>query len=173
MKLFIKLLISITIVTFLGCAGSLRLSIKPGVDIYKYKTAYIIDSKYSKFRGASVIPIPGTVLVLPGDEEKVESRGKISVLIRDELQKYGVNAVIGSETDSIPENIDLIIRYEDVWEWDFKHYLSSLVIKFIANGTNDVIAEGKFKSAIAHDFPIPEREIPKIIKKYLNNLTDH
>ena len=51
-----------------------------------------------------------------------------------------------------------------MWDWDFKYYISTLTLKLIDKKTGKEMAQGNFKSAIAHNFPDVDEEIAVMIK---------
>lgn len=78
--------------------------------------------------------------------------------------------MIGKKGD-IPENFDLIIKYKDKWRWDFKKILDELEISYISKKRHKIIAKSTFniyKNKELHNFPIPEKVVPKMIKERLN-----
>lgn len=54
---------------------------------------------------------------------------RIDQMIAKILTEKGYTAISGSE-DNIPENIDVLVTYEDRWMWDITNYLIQLDIQF-------------------------------------------
>ncbi len=78
-------------------------------------------------------------------------------------------AEIGKKEDT-PEGFDLIIQYYDTWRWDFKKILDKLEIVFITPEGDKVIAKSTYNiyaNKEMHNFPTPEKEVPKMIKELL------
>ena len=103
-------------------------------------------------------------------QKKLKTIGNTDTIIKQELEKYGIRAVIGKKGD-IPENFDFIIKYRDTWRWDFKKILDELEIFFISKKGHKIIAESTFniyKNKELHNFPIPEKVVPKMIKELLD-----
>jgi len=169
-KLYSKITTIFFIITFIyACAGTRHALINPGVDIKKYKKAFIIANEHSKYQTANIILLPGAATAVPGKIKEVDTKGNIPSAIQRELAKYGITALIGKESDKIPDGIDFVIKYDDLWDWDFKYYLSAINIKLFDSKTGIEIAQGSFKSAIAHNFPDADEEIEVIIKNIFGN----
>ncbi len=160
------------IILFSSCAGTIKTVRKDPLYYPEYENAYIIsaeNSQYIKFKFGIITPY--AYIVLP-DSPAAEHEiiGNTDAVIKNELQKYGINAEIGIKGD-IPENIDLIVLYNDIWRWDFKKVLDRLDIVFISPGDNKEIAKSTYniyKNKELHNFPTPEKEVPKMIKELLN-----
>ena len=61
--------------------------------------------------------------------------------------------------------------YNDIWRWDLKKILDRLDIVFISPNDNKEIARSTYnvyKNKELHNFPTPEKEVPKMIKELLN-----
>lgn len=156
-----------------GCAGTIN-TVKDSNNnnIAKYKKAFIIsaeNSQFIKFRFGIITPV--AYVILP-DKPPVEHTviGGTDIVIKQELEKYGIEAEIGNK-DSVPEGIDLIILYSDTWRWDFKKILDKLDIVFISPENKAQIAKSTFniyKNKELHNFPTPQKEVPKMIKELLD-----
>ncbi|MBC7948842.1 MAG: hypothetical protein H7Y42_13215, partial [Chitinophagaceae bacterium] len=130
---------------------------------------YIVDNTSSKARGLHIIPMPGFVISTPGKVEEVKGKGNIAEIINTELQKYGVKSSIGAEGIELPNDVDFVVRYDDLWQWDIKYYLHTLNLKFIGRNDGEVIAEGSYNSSIVHNYPNPKEVIPMIIRDIFNS----
>ena len=158
---------------FCGCAGTIKTVHNPNEQLpSNYKRAYIVsneDSQFIKFKFGIITPIGYFV---PSDDpsEKAKIIGNTDIIIKQELEKYGINAEIGKKGD-MPEGFDLIILYHDTWRWDFKKLLDKLEIVFISPIDSKEISKSTYdiyKNKELHDFPSPEKEVPKMIKELLN-----
>lgn len=82
---------------------------------------------------------------------------------------------IGKRDDTPPIDIDFIVLYRDTWRWDFKKILDKLEIVIISATDNTELARSVFnihKNKEMHNFPNPEKEVPKMIKQLLDRGID-
>ena len=168
MRKIIPLLI--VVVLFSSCAGTINtvryINYQP-----EYKKAAIIyseNSQYIQFKPGIIIPF-GVYIVLPDDPaEKHEVIGNTDKVIKQELEKYGIEAVIIKKGE-VTEDFDLLVEYYDTWRWDLKKILDKLEIVFISP-KGEVIAKSTYNiywNKEFHNFPSPEKEVPKMIKELL------
>ncbi len=158
----------------LGCAGKITTIKTPKADTSKFKKAFIIsaeNSQYIEFKFGSILA--GGAYLPPVNDDPAKTtkvKGKTAEVIKEELSKYGVASIIG-EKGSTPEDIDVIVKYSDIWRWDLKEILDSLDILYIDPETNQIIAESHFKIGHTeyHDFPLPENEVPKMINELMTS----
>ncbi len=155
-----------------SCAGTINTTKSPNYNEHKYTKAYILsaeNSQYIKFKFGVITPY--AYIVLPDDPaSQHEVIGNTDSIIKKELEKYGIIAEIGKKGDR-PEDFDLIVEYQDTWRWDFKKILDKLEIVFITPDGKEVIGESTYniyKNKELHNFPTPEKEVPKMIKELLN-----
>ncbi|MDH5381446.1 MAG: hypothetical protein OEW75_11370 [Cyclobacteriaceae bacterium] len=160
-------LIFLNVILLSGCAGTIHTVSQTPEYIPEYKKAYIIsaeNSQFIKFKFGVILPY--TYIPLPDDPaEDHEIIGNTDVVIKMELEKYGISAEIG-EKGNVPEDIDIIVMYNDIWRWDFKKILDRLDIVFISPNDNKEIAKSTYKiykNKEMHNFPTPEKEVPKMI----------
>ena len=159
------------LVVLVGCKGTIQTVKYAQHKSSTYKKAYIISSekseyikfKFGTFRYGGYLP--------PVDDAAVETEriGNTDTIIKKELEKYGIAAAIGKEGDE-PKDFDLIVEYTDKWRWDFKKILDELEIKFISANGEEMISKSNFtiyKNKELHNFPSPEKEVPKMIKELL------
>ena len=102
--------------------------------------------------------------------EKKEIIGNTAEIIKVELAKNGISSEIGKR-DDIPTDFDFIVLYQDTWRWDFKKILDKLEIAFVSKERDSIIAKSTFniyKNKELHNFPTPEKEVPKMIKDLLS-----
>ncbi len=158
-------------VTLIGCTGTINtVSYLPKSDNL-YKNAYIVsaeNSKYIEFRFGIITPF---VYYVPPDDPAIEHEtiGNTDLVIKQELEKYGIYTVIGKRGDS-PENFDLIVEYNDTWRWDFKEIIDKLEIAFISPSGDSLIAKSTYnisKNKELHNFPTPEKVVHKMIQELL------
>ena len=168
-----KNLIYLLIVVFLsGCGGTIKTTQYPAQAKAEFTKAYIVsaeNSQYIKFKFGKITPLG---YLPPADDPAEESEviGNTDAVIQQELEKYGIRSVIGKKED-VPEDFDLIVQYSDTWRWDFKKILDRLEIAFVSPDGENVLAKSTFniyKNKELHNFPTPEKEVPKMIKQLLN-----
>lgn len=166
--LYLALFTSVLAILISSCAGTIN-TVKYSVTENKeQKKAYIIsaeNSQYIQFKFGAITPLG--YIVLPDDPSKEhEVIGNTDLVIKNEVEKYGVKAEIIKKGDNLGD-FDFLIEYHDTWRWDFKKILDKLEIMFISpNGT--VISKSEFniyKNKELHNFPTPEKEVPKMIKE--------
>ncbi|MCW2118422.1 hypothetical protein [Flavobacterium sp. 7A] len=156
-----------------SCAGTIKTTKFDKEKVNTYKKTYIISAKnsqYIKFHFGTITPFP---IYIPADipAQNAAVIGNTAEVIKQELEKNGIQAVIGSKDNIPPTDFDLIIEYYDVWRWDFKKILDRLDLLFIAPSGEGLIAKSTFtiyKNKELHNFPTPEKEVPKMIKEFLN-----
>ncbi len=153
-----------------GCAGTIDTVKYAPQENIEHKKVYIVsaqNSQYIQFRLGIILPIG--YIVLPDDPSKEhEVIGNTDLVIKSELEKYGIKAEIVQQGDVLGE-FDLIVEYHDIWRWDFKKILDKLEIVFIAP-SGAVISKSVFniyQNKEMHNFPTPEKEVPQMIKELL------
>jgi hypothetical protein len=153
-----------------SCAGTIN-TIKHTTGGSQHKKAYVVsaeNSNYIKFKFGAITPYG--YIILPDDpSQKHEVIGNTDIIIKQELEKYGIHSEIGRK-DDIPSDFDLIVLYNDTWRWDMKKVLDKLEIVFISPEGNKELARSTFniyRNKELHNFPIPEKEVPKMIKELL------
>lgn len=167
MKKEIYLLLSLFLCS---CAGTIQTTQYRDQEQPKFRKAYIVsaeNSQYIKFKFGRLGPY-GYLPPVDDPAEKNEIIGNTDTIIKQELEKYGIRSVIGKKKDR-PEDFDLIVAYSDTWRWDFKKILDKLEIAFISP-EGDSIARSTYniyKNKEMHNFPTPEKEVPKMIKELL------
>jgi hypothetical protein len=155
-----------------GCAGTIKTTRYQNQNNSEFKKAYIIsseNSQYIKFKFGTIIPY-GYIPPVDDPAEKNDVIGNTDTIIKQELERYGIHSAIGKKGDS-PEDFDLIVEYNDTWRWDFKKVLDRLEIIFISPEGDSIIAKSTYniyKNKELHNFPTPEKEVPKMIKELLN-----
>lgn len=170
----IKKLLQILVLTsiIISCKGTINTVNYSDNNFSKYKKAYIISSENSEYIKFKFGGFTYGGYLPPKDDpaEKMKLIGNTDTIIKRELEKRGIYSVIGKKGD-VPENFDLIVKYNDKWRWDFKKILDELEISFIAPEGNKVLAKSNFniyKNKELHNFPTPEKEVPKMIKELLD-----
>jgi len=159
-----------TVVLFSSCAGTIN-TVRHVNEQSEYKKAVIVsaeNSQYIHFKPGIIIPLGGYI-VLPDDPaEKHEVIGNTDKVIKNELEKYGITAEIIKKGE-LPDDFDLLIEYYDTWRWDFKKLLDKLEIVFISP-KGEMISKSTYniyKNKELHDYPTPEKEVPKMMKELL------
>jgi hypothetical protein len=74
----------------------------------------------------------------------VENNGKkqrLDQIIASELQKNGINAISGYKSDR-PAKFDILVVYEDRWQWDITNYLIHMRIDLRSPSTNALLGTG-------------------------------
>lgn len=175
LRYILPILGSITLLMVMGCAGTIHTISYTNKQEVKFKKAYIVtpeNSEYIKFRMGIIVPF--AYIQLPDNPaEKHPVIGNTDQVIKRELEKQGIPAVIGKRGDH-PENADLFVYYLDTWRWDFKKILDRLEIVFVSPEDKQVIAESVYtiyQNKELHNFPTPEKEVPKMIKELLKETT--
>lgn len=107
------LLAALAGVPLAGCASQLKANVASGVVLNEDDRYYVVR----RF----------------GDE-----RG-VGELIRDSLRRRGRTAELGEETD-MPDETDVVVRYQDEWQWDMTWFLLSLDVRFLDPVTASVLA---------------------------------
>lgn len=105
MKNIYKLIVTLLIVTlFSGCAitGSTA-KLVPNSSVESKKLFYVIQLKTDK--------------------------RNLSEIIATTLQQKGFNAISG-KYENRPENVDVLVTYEDRWMWDISNYMIQLDMQF-------------------------------------------
>lgn len=173
MKKKFRYLCSFVILLLLSsCAGTINTVKHQELPLKQLKKAYIVssdNSEYIKFKFGIITPI--AYFVLPDDPaEKHEIIGNTAMVLKQELEKYGFEAKIGQKGDNA-EGYDVIVFYHDIWRWDLKKILDKLEIVFLAADGKTEIARSTYniyRNKELHNFPTPEKEVPKMMKALLN-----
>lgn len=168
--IYLPFLTAVIALLMSSCSGTIN-TVKYSVpEIKEQKKAYIVsaeNSQYIKFKFGAITL--GGYIILPDDPaQEHEIIGNTDLVIKNEVEKYGIKAEIVKKDDKL-EDFDFLIEYHDTWRWDFKKILDKLEIVLISpNGA--VISKSEFniyKNKELHNFPTPEKEVPKMIKELL------
>lgn len=168
-NLVAKILLQVAIIILFGsCAGTIKTVRSFELKPTHFKKALIVSSENSKFihfKFGTITPF-GLYVIQP-DDPALENKviGNTAVVLKNEIEKYGIEAIIGKKDESA-ENYDFVVFYYDVWRWDFKNILDKLEIVFYSSDGKTEIARSTYniyKNKELHDFPSPEKEIPKMI----------
>jgi len=115
------------------------------------------------------IKIPQNLGVLPRTSDltkdihiEVDPIGNTSIHIEKYFKNHGYKTVVYENIDT-SKKVDLIIKYDDYWTWDFVMVLRYLFIHFIDPETNKTFAIAEFKAPPFHNFPDSESEVPEIL----------
>ncbi len=167
--IYLTLTTSVLFILISGCAGTINTVKFSVIENREQKKAYILsaeNSQYVQFKPGIILP-NGGYIVLPDDpSETHEVIGKTDLIIKKEVEKYGVKTEIVKKGDILGD-FDFLIEFHDTWRWDFTKVLDKLEILLISpNGT--IISKSEFKiykNKEMHNFPTPEKEVPKMIKE--------
>lgn len=77
-------------------------------------------------------------------EHRLTDNNHIDELIVSELKRRGLEASAGPLT-MMPESVDALINYEDVWAWDFKSYLLELNLVVQHPHSNRIFANATYR----------------------------
>lgn len=158
------------LIIFDSCAGTIKTT-NHTKGISQYRKAYIVsagNSNYIRFKFGTITPF-GYIVPVDGPSQKHEVIGNTDTVIKQELEKFGIQSEIGTRND-IPTDFDLIVLYNDTWRWDMKKILDKLEIVFISPDGSKELARSTYnisKNKELHNFPTPEKEVPKMIKELL------
>lgn len=153
-----------------SCAGTIK-TLHHTTGISQYRKAYIVsaeNSNYIKFKFGVITPF-GYIIPPDDPSQKHAVIGNTDRVIQQELEKYGIQSVIGSRND-MPTDFDLIVLYNDTWRWDMKKVLDKMEIVFVSPDGNTELARSTYdiyKNKELHNFPTPGKEVPKMIKELL------
>lgn len=156
-----------------SCGGTIKTTHYQEPALSEFRKAYIVsseNSQYVQFKFGTMTPF-GYMAPIDDPAEKHGVIGFTASIIKQELEKHGIQSMIGEKGD-MPEGFDLIIEYYDVWRWDFKNILEHLDIFFIAPEGNLLLAKSTFRmytNKELHNFPSPEKEVPRMIRELLNS----
>ena len=79
-------------------------------------------------------------------EQRLADNHRLDEQIVAELKAHGLDATGGVLTMK-PDGIDVIVSYDDRWEWDFKTYLIDLRIDLRDGRTDKPLATGQYHQA--------------------------
>jgi len=156
---------------FIGCGGGQQDTLRPYKPRVTVKTAYIIENRYSIVVGYDDDPLPESGLKIAGQKSKVAPIGDTSGHIQRALRNHGIESTIGEE-QGVSQDVDMIVRYEDVWQWDVKKYLKELFIGFYDARTGEKLVETTHhpKKIVLQTFPTPQKEVPGLISAMLKKM---
>ena len=99
-----------------GCLTRLRADVLPDANLSK-DYSYYVQHRFGDERG-------------------------IDVVLRDQLRRWGRQAESG-ERESMPDDTDVLVTYEDIWTWDFTMFMVSLDVKFRDPENEAVLASAR------------------------------
>ena len=174
-QFIISLITACVIIAFSSCSGTINTTFQPNVPKQEFKKAFIISSENSGYIRQKFPIITPLVVVFPGDDpaEDHKTIGNTAEVIKQELEKRNIVCTIGKRGET-PENTDLIVMYSDVWRWDMKKILDNLVVVFVTPDGKQEISRSTYKiySRDIHNFPTPEKEVPKMMKQLFHENTN-
>jgi hypothetical protein len=147
-----------------GCAGETRAQPLSPANAAKYRSAVILENSQSTIVGYHVIPIPGSVIMTDGDKSKGKALGDTAEHIKRALARHGIQSLVAT-TPAVPAGVDLVVVYQDEWQWDMKMYMKYLKIDVFDARTKVLVGTGSYTAGGGgfHDYPTAEREAPNII----------
>ena len=166
-----KIFYLLIVLALSSCGGTIKTIQYPDVTKPEFKKAYIVspeNSQYIRFKFGTLTPM-GYLPPVDDQAEESEVIGNTDAVIKQELEKYGIQSIIGKKGDT-PEGFDFIVQYTDTWRWDFKNILDRLEIAFVSSDGEQLLAKSTFniyKNKELHNFPTPEKEVPKMIRELL------
>ena len=92
---------------------------------------------------------------------------QLHTIIADQLSLLGYPATAGEE-NSIPDNIDTLITYQDKWQWDMTNYMIQINIQFRDGKSKELIVSGEsYRTSLARRSP--EEMIKETLQEILRN----
>lgn len=86
----------------------------------------------------------------------------IATLIANRLERAGFNAIAGDGSGDATAEADVVVSYEDHWQWDMSMYLIVLRIDFRDPETEELLASGQsYRTSL--DRKSPEFMVDEII----------
>jgi hypothetical protein len=114
-------------------------------------SALKIDPVSSEYRSSKLIYFV---------EHHGQDKRHLDQTIASELQKIGLNASSGYKSDR-PAKFDILVVYEDRWQWDMTNYLIHMRIDLRSPTTNVLLGTGSsYQTSLARK---PEDEVIKNI----------
>lgn len=170
LKLFIVLILN-------SCATIIRTDVRDENYIrdFQQKNIYIISNHKSIKHLNIFFPPPYFIdnyEDFPRLFNLIDKKEDIDKKIINELQKQNYFPIIINDISEIIEQESIVIIAKDVWQWDFRYYMHILkVYIYNKNGTDLKLAAiigSEGNSSGIHNFPMPDKEIPRIIERVLN-----
>lgn len=95
-----------------------------------------------------------------------DDRG-IEQVIADELNKRGFLAIAGG-ADTRPDDVDILVTYQDRWMWDMTMYMIEINIEFRDPQNSVVVADGtSYRTSFARK--PPEFMVNEVLTDIFNN----
>jgi hypothetical protein len=151
-----------------GCAGVVRSTVIHD-EFYKQKKVLIIKSDASSYIPFQMGNIIGGMYFPPTTSTVKEKPviGNTDIVIKKELEKRGFEVYIAGDKP-ITNDFQLVVRYKDTWKWDMSDYMPYLEIYFMDAATLKTNARTSYaNSSETHDYPTPEKTIPKMLDDLL------
>lgn len=163
--------ISVFLMLFTSCAGTINTVINPQHMPSQFKKAYIVSSDNSQYIHLKMGIIIPFAYIVPADDPAQSHAviGNTAIVLKNELESYGIQTEIGKKGE-VPDGYDLIVFYQDTWRWDFKNILDRLEVVFVSGDGKNELARSTYniyQNKDLHDFPSPEKEVPIMIKELL------
>lgn len=108
---------------------------------------------------------PKSVCFLPNSES-----GKDMVSnVQKALLKNDLKLISGAQCNSYPVSADLIVKFEDSWNWDVLMYLKNLEITML-DKKGDILVTGRWDNATFHKFPDSVNVVNGLVNEMLLKL---
>jgi hypothetical protein len=167
----IRSLATVSVLFCFGCAGSISISdVKTGAQ--PVKEAFVVKIPYSYSVGGGNKFFKGNKID-PSFYDTMECYGNTFEAVQSTLEKHGIKVTSGDK-DNAPPTADIVVKYEDYWQWDFTKYLKYFHIAIIDPKTGQVIIEGEhFANQFGfHNFPTAKKKVPVIVDSLLCRLSN-
>jgi len=83
-----------------------------------------------------------------------------------------IQTTVGLE-DKQPNDVDIIVSYDDRWGWDYVFYLRDLKITMVDQKTKSVISSGNFENHALfffHKYPDPKESVHGLIQSIFSTV---
>jgi hypothetical protein len=97
-------------------------------------------------------------------ENHGQDKRRLDQIIASELQKNGMNASSGYKSDR-PAKFDILVVYEDRWQWDMTNYLIHMRIDLRSPTTNILLGTGS-----SYQTSLARKQEDEIIKDILSGM---
>ncbi|MBW3564898.1 MAG: hypothetical protein KY459_09260 [Acidobacteria bacterium] len=104
-------------------------------------------------------------LVVHGDKSS-----DVDAAIQRELLKKGISVLTGAEGQH-PANADLILRYNDSWNWDITMYLDALDMQFSDAASGALVATATWNNSALHGYHGLDGVVEGLVSEVLKKLS--
>jgi len=150
-----------------SCSTKLMVADSKTTRIDRAKEFIIVQNPQSKIFTVGIYPSYKIIDQFVFDSKPAFQR--IDSLILKELVINNIRSEIVDEHE-VPKIADaLYLRYQDYWSWDLKLYMHLLIISLYdasGNKLSEYVSQGN--TAGMHDYPMPKKQVPKLVGLILN-----